>query len=342
MVTIKDIAKEASVSIATVSRVLNDDPLLSVSDETRNKVLEVVNKLNYKPLRRKKEKVIKNKEAYNIGLVLTNDESIDPYFMSIRQGIESFCDQYSLNISSVFNVGKSGFSAAAMAGLEGLIILGDVNINELKEVYRKNNNIVFVDFSPEEQNCDVIISDFKAATCEVMNYLLSEGHNQIAYIGGKGLIRSIHNNGMMLEKEDIRKSTYEAIMKENGLYQEEHVLLGEFGPQSGYTLMKQLMRNESIPTSVVIASDPMAIGAIRALQEAGIKVPEDISVISFDDIEASAFLNPPLSTVKVQTEEMGKTAVKLLYDRLKNGREIPLKVTLPTELVLRESTGPKI
>src|SRR4051812_9609919 len=104
MVTIKDIAEKASVSIATVSRVLNNDPLLSVSDDTRKKVLEVVNKLNYKPLRRKKEKLIKVKESYNIGLVLTNDESIDPYFMSIRQGIESFCDQYSLNISSVFNI----------------------------------------------------------------------------------------------------------------------------------------------------------------------------------------------------------------------------------------------
>jgi LacI family transcriptional regulator len=96
-----------------------------------------------------------------------------------------------------------------------------------------------------------------------------------------------------------------------------------------------------LPTAVVLASDPMAIGAIRALHEAGIKVPEDISVISFDDIEAAAFLNPPLSTVKVQTEEMGKTAVKLLYDRLKNEREIPLRVTLPTKLVLRDSTGPK-
>jgi LacI family transcriptional regulator len=339
-VTIKDIAEKANVSTATVSRILSNDPILSVSDDTRTKVLEIVKELNYKPLRKKKTKPVKMKETYNIGIILTNDESIDPYFMSMRQGVESVCDHYSFNIASVFTIGKSHFSAEAMADLDGLIVLGDVNSKELKEVYSKNNPIVFVDFLPEEENCDVVISDFKSAAREIMSYLFSQGHSQIAYIGGQGYIRSIHN-GKMIEKEDIRKRTYERIMKEKGLYQADHVLLGEFGPMSGYTLMNQLMKKDALPTAVVLASDPMAIGAIRALHEAGIKVPEDISVISFDDIEAAAFLNPPLSTVKVQTEEMGKTAVKLLYDRLKNEREIPLRVTLPTKLVLRDSTGPK-
>ncbi len=340
MATIKDIAEQANVSTATVSRILNNDPSLSVSGNTRKKVLEVVSELNYQPVKRNKAKSVKAKESSNIGLVLANDEAIDPYFMSIRKGIESICNEYSLSIASVFNIGKSHFSSAIMADLEGLIVLGDVNIKELQQVYNKNNNIVFVDFLPEKENCDVVIADFETATCEIMNYLFSQGHSRIAYIGGKGLIRSIHN-GRMIEKEDIRKSTYERIMKEKGLYQSEHILLGEFGPMSGYTLMKKLMEQESLPTALVVASDPMAIGVIRALHEAGIKVPEDISVISFDDIEASAFLNPTLSTVKIPTEEMGKTSVKLLYDRLKSGREVPLKVTLPTELVLRDSTGPK-
>jgi LacI family transcriptional regulator len=88
---------------------------------------------------------------------------------------------------------------------------------------------------------------------------------------------------------------------------------------------------------VVCASDPMALGAFRALHEAGIKVPEDISIISFDDIDAAAYLQPALSTVKIHSFEMGKTAVKLLQDRIK-GRELPMKVILPTELILREST----
>ncbi|AKG33289.1 LacI family DNA-binding transcriptional regulator [Paenibacillus durus] len=341
MTRIKDIAEFANVSTATVSRILNNDPSLSVSGETRKRVLEVVHELNYKPGRRKRTKAVQDKEAFNIGLILTNDEAIDPYFMSMRQGVESACDQYSVKIASVFNIGKSDFSPGRMAGLDGLIVLGDVNSEELKDVYVQNRNIVFVDFLPEEENYDVVISDFETATRKILNYLFSAGHSQIAYIGGKGQIRSIHN-GRVLDKEDIRLSTYERIMKEGGLFQADNVLVGEFGPMSGYTLMKQLIGSKSFPTAVVVASDPMAIGAMKALHEAGIQVPGDISIFSFDDIEASAFLSPTLSTVKVHTEEMGRTAVKLLADRMKSGREVPLRVTLPTELVVRESSGPKL
>ncbi|AIQ11313.1 LacI family DNA-binding transcriptional regulator [Paenibacillus durus] len=341
MTRIKDIAESANVSTATVSRILNNDPSLSVSGETRKRVLEVVNELNYKPGRRKRTKAVQGQEAFNIGLILTNDEAIDPYFMSMRQGVESVCDQYSVKIASVFNIGKSDFSPGKMAGLDGLIVLGDVNSEELKDVYVQNRSIVFVDFLPEEENYDVVISDFETATRKILNYLFSAGHSQIAYIGGKGLIRSIHN-GRVIEKEDIRLSTYERVMKEEGLFQADNVLVGEFGPMSGYTLMKQLIGMKPFPSAVVVASDPMAIGAMKALHEAGIKVPGDISIFSFDDIDASAFLNPTLSTVKIHTEEMGRTAVKLLVDRLKNGREVPLKVILPTELVVRDSTGPKL
>lgn len=339
MARIKDIAEMANVSTATVSRILNNDPSLSVSGETRARVLQVVDELDYKPGRKKKAKLLQEQEACSIGLLLTNDEAIDPYFLSIRQGVESVCDQYAMQISSVLNIGKSSFSADLVAGLDGLIVLGDVNSEELKEVY-SGKNIVFVDFVPEQGNWDVVISDFETATREILDYLFQAGHRQIAYIGGKGSIRSIHN-GRMIDKEDVRKQTYERVMQEKGLFDAGNVLLGDFGPLSGYQLMKKLLEKGALPSAVVIASDPMAIGAMKALHEAGIKVPADISIFSFDDIEAAAFLNPTLSTVKVHTEEMGRTAVKLLHDRLKNGREIPLKVTLPTELVVRESTGPK-
>ncbi|NJJ40609.1 LacI family DNA-binding transcriptional regulator [Paenibacillus apii] len=339
MARIKDVAESANVSTATVSRILNNDPSLSVSGETRRRVLEVVNELNYKPGRRKKTKAFQEQGSYSIGLVLTNDEAIDPYFMSIRQGVESVCDQYSVKIATVFHIGKSHFSSGGMNELDGLIVLGDVNSEELKGVYSHNPNIVFVDFVPEEVYVDVVISDFETATLKILDHLFSKGHSRIAYIGGKGLIRSIHNE-REIEKEDVRLSTFERRMKEKGLFEADNVLVGEFGPLSGYTLMKQLIGKPSFPSAVVVASDPMAIGAMKALHEAGLKVPGDISIFSFDDIEASAFLNPTLSTVKVHTEEMGRTAVKLLVDRMKNGRELPLKVILPTELVVRESSGP--
>lgn len=147
MTRIKDVAEFANVSTATVSRILNNDPSLSVSGETRKRVLEVVNELNYKPGRRKRTKAVQDKDSYNVGLVLTNDEAIDPYFMSIRQGVESACDEYSVKIASVFNIGKSNFSSDSMAQLDGLIVLGDVNSEELQGVYSHNPNIVLLIFT---------------------------------------------------------------------------------------------------------------------------------------------------------------------------------------------------
>jgi LacI family transcriptional regulator len=339
MATIKDIAVQANVSTATVSRILNNDPTLSVSEDTRKRVIEAVNELNYKPLRKKNGKTQKTAETYDVGLIMLNDETIDPYFQSIRLGVESICNQYSLNIASTMTIGKSTITAESLSGLDGLIVIGDVDIEDLKEVYYENNNIVAVDYLPQETNVDVVISDFEGATNQVLEHLFSLGHTDIAYLGGKGLVHGVSSQ-KTIEKIDTRKSSFEKMMKVKGLYNPSKVLEGDWGSASGYSLTQQLIETGQLPSAIVAGSDPMALGVLRALHEAGIKVPDDVSVFSFDDIEAAAFMNPRLSTVKVHGDEMGKTAVKLLYDRLK-GRTIPLKVTLPTELIIRDSVGAK-
>lgn len=338
MARIKDIAEAARVSTATVSRLLSKDPKLSVSDETRKRVLEAARELNYRPEPRKKSKSAPKPDAYQIGLVLMNDEGADPYFRFIRQGIESVCETYSLKVASIFRVGKSEATREAMADLDGLLVVGDVNVRELRTVFGDEKPIVFADFMPEEGNCDGVLSDLEAASAGILDHLFRMGHTRIAYIGGQGLIHSILR-APLIEKEDVRLKAYGRIMRERGLYKPEYVLLGEFGPQSGHALMQKLLTEEPVPSAVVAASDPIAIGVMKALHEAGMRIPEDMSIVSFDDIEAAAYLNPPLSTVKVHTEEMGRTAVKLMHDRLKSGRKLPLKVVLPTELMLRESSG---
>ncbi|GAA3317000.1 hypothetical protein GCM10020331_014590 [Ectobacillus funiculus] len=130
--------------------------------------------------------------------------------------------------------------------------------------------------------------------------------------------------------EDKREKTFQRIMKEKGLYNTEYTFIGEWTSAGGYERMKEALDKGNHPSAFVVASDPMAIGAMRALHEAGIKVPEEMALISFDDIEAAAFLNPPLSSVKVHTDEMGALAVDTLLSRLK-GRQIPVKVVLPTK-----------
>jgi len=341
MVTIKDIAALANVSTATVSRILNNDPTLSVSDETRKRVLEVVNELDYKPLRKKSVKAEKRTESFNIGLIFLNDETADPYLQSIRLGVESTCHHFPLNIVSTMVVGKSAITSETLSDLDGLIVIGDIDTEEIKEIYYQNNNIVVVDYMPpSESEVDVVISDFEDATKRVIEFLLDLGHQDIAFVGGKGHVHGV-KSGKVVEKEDIRKRTFEKIMKVKGLYNPSYVLEEDWGPANGYSLTKQLIENDKMPSAIVVGSDPMALGVLRALHESGINVPNDVSVVSFDDIEAAAYVNPRLSTVKIHGEEMGKIAVKILYDRLL-GRNISVKVTLPTELILRDSTSKKI
>lgn len=343
MATIKDIAREANVSTATVSRILNDDQSLSVAEDTRKRVLEAADLLNYKPSRRRnpKNRKIEQNEGYNIGLILSSsqeDEIHDPYFLSLRLGVEMACEQLSLNIASVVRVNKNG-PLTGLNNLDGIIAIGAIDPQDIKDVYYQHKNIVFVDYLPNKDDYDAVISDLEKATYKVMDYLFELQHTNIGYMGGRTGIRGLSGKECT-EIDDIRKSTYQKVMQENDLYQSQNVLIGEWGPNGGYQLMKEAIDRGSLPSAMVIASDPMTIGALRALHEAGIKVPQDISIVSFDDIEAAPFLNPPLSTVKVHTDEMGKTAVKLLYDRL-NGRKIPIKAVLATDLILRDSCQPR-
>lgn len=335
MATIKDIAEKAHVSTATVSRILNKDQTLSVTEETRNRVLQVVNELDYKPHRKKKQKEIKAASTYQIGIIILNDETIDPYFQSIRLGVENICSDYSMKLASTMIVGTNQITASSLEGLEGLIVIGDIDIHDLQTIYSDTNNIVAVDQLPKKAKVDVVISDFIGATNMVLEHLLNLGHTDIAYIGGEGRVYKI-SNLETTEKIDIRRRAFEQFMDEKKLSKASRILEGDWGSAGGYALAQKLLDLDPIPTAIVVASDPMALGVLSALHERGIKVPDDISIISFDDIEAAAFMNPRLSTVKVHGEEMGKTAVKLLHDQL-NGRKIPLQVTLPVELVLRDS-----
>ncbi|GKU81848.1 LacI family DNA-binding transcriptional regulator [Niallia sp. NCCP-28] len=346
MTKMKDVANKAGVSNATVSRILNGDTTLSVSEETRKKVLETAERLNYKLTRKKANKEEIEKKSYNIGLILTvsqEEEIIDPYFLSIRLGVESICRELSLNITNVLIIGKSKFPLEELNKLDGIIVIGRVDAVDLQTIYQANNNVVLCDFDPKSGPFDIVISDFEQATEKIIDRLLELEHENIAYLGGKTIIKTISNSEME-EIKDVRLEAFIRKMQEHHLYNEGNVYIDEWGPNGGYSSIKKMLEQTTkqtpFPTAIITASDPIAIGAMRALHEANIKVPEDVSIFSFDDIEAAAYLYPRLSTVKVHTEEMGKTAAKLLLDKL-NGRVVPIKSVLQTELIERESISRK-
>ncbi|EOD00904.1 LacI family DNA-binding transcriptional regulator [Caldisalinibacter kiritimatiensis] len=333
MATIKDIAEKAGVSPATVSRVLNYDKSLSVSDETRKKVFEIAEELDYKTVReRKKEREVGKR--IKVGLInwySEKEELGDPYYLSIRLGAEKECYNKNVDIVKIFKQ-DDRYGINQFDDLDGIIAIGKFSEDDIDTFLSYSKNIVFVDSSPNEKKFDSVVIDFKKAVLEVLKYLIKLGHNQIGYIGGR---EYVGNNKRLVEDE--REETYISFMKEKGLFNPNNIYIGRFTAEDGYKLMKEALQKEEVPTAFFIANDTMATGAIRALYEANLKVPDDISIIGFNDNATSKFLVPPLSTVKVYTEFMGATAVNLLLERINDNREISKKVIIPSELIIRES-----
>ncbi|MEC5187691.1 LacI family DNA-binding transcriptional regulator [Geobacillus thermodenitrificans] len=342
MATIREIAKMANVSPSTVSRVLNNDQTLSVADETRKRVLEVAGQLNYKPFRvRHRHLVEKKKKEVEIGLLLwcsQQYEFSDPYFLSIRQGIERKCSELGINITKVIRMSEPKSDADLYSlELDGLVIVGEVEPKSLVNMFQKEDRIVFVNYSPDETQYDAVVSNFVQATETALQHLLDHGHTRIGFIGGKEYVRQ-YGSYQLTDIEGQRLKTYKTIMRKYGIYDEKLIYLNEWTTASGYQVMKEILTKPNIPTAFFVASDPLAVGVLRALHEEGVKVPGDIAIVSFDDIEIAEYVTPPLTTVKVYAEQMGRAAVNLLMDRL-NGREVPMKVVFPTKLMIRKSCG---
>lgn len=332
MATIKDIADKSNVSASTVSRVLNNDDTISVQSETRERIFQVAKELGYETILERRLKQ-KQQTSKHVGIIVTQslDEEInDPYFLSIRQGIEMELASHGIR-TVTFRLHETETNQM-IDGLDGLIVVGRVKEIALKAIC-KVENVVYINHSPNEDLYDAVVIDFEKATEKAIKHLLATGYKRIGYIGGR---EKEHSKNQKFNSEDKRLTTFERLMKEQKMFDPETVFIGEYSMAQGYELMKKAIDMRNFPEAFFIASDPMAIGALRALQEANLKVPDDVAIIGFDDIEAASFASTPLTTIRVHTKEMGKTGVKLLLDRL-NGRELPLTVTLPTELVIRES-----
>lgn len=333
MATIKEIAAKAKVSPATVSRVLNYDQTLSVSDEKRASILKVAEALNYVTPRRRSDKKIKS----NVKIALIHWYSItqevnDPYYMSIRISIEKACYENNIDIIKIYD--PSNYDFKHMAKVDGIIAIGKFSQQEVDKFAMISSDIVFVDSSPEEKLYDSVVIDFESAVTEVLDYLSNAGHDHIGYIGGREYV-----GRELMSIEETREQVFKSYLLKKNLLNEKQIYVGRFDASSGYELMLSAIKSsESLPSAFLIASDSMAIGALRALHEMGIHVPKDVALVGFNDLPISQYTQPPLTSVRVHKSFMGETAVQLLMERLLHNRSIAKKVVVPTELIIRESS----
>lgn len=327
MASIRDVAQLAGVSAAAVSRVLNNDPTFQVPNDTRENILRAANKLQY-TIRRSKRTTNKFSESTAIAVILSfteEQESDRPYYQSIRKGIEKACSEFGIDLVSIIRWNKDSTTQPYLSNIDGVIIIEE---NPQTELYLSVYDYprVYVDASPHPTRYDSVVVDLQLGTQMALKHLLDLGHRQIGYLGG-------------FEASDGRCSTFQMTMKEQGIYEERYnFFCNGWFPSDGYSTMQAAIQKGSLPTALFIASDPIAFGALSAIHEAGIRIPENLSIVSFDDVEMASYVHPPLTTVRTYPEEMGRTAVKMLIERL-NFRDIPLKVVFPVDLAIRSTTA---
>ena len=185
--------------------------------------------------------------------------------------------------------------------------------------------------SPNHEDSTITL-DFNKAVTDALKYLKALNHKKIGFLGGKEYI----DDSVLYH--DNRKEVFIDFCNQNNIIYEPYLLEGEFSNESGYTMMIDMINQGDLPTAIFCASDPIAIGALRALQERNIRVPEDISLIGFDDIKAASFTTPPLTTVFAPADLMGEYGANIVYNLLsKYSSPTPVQITLPCVLIERES-----
>ncbi len=334
MATIKDIAELAGVSPATVSRVLNGDRTMSVKDETKKRIYEAAEELSYVPLIQKySERILRGNvirilvaHAYTV-----QTEVEDPYYLSIRFGIESELPRYQMEAVKLYRSEQGVFDLDEQGTYDGILMIGIFSKAEIAEFERLSKDIVFVDYDPEEEHYDSIMVNLQGAIVKMVTYLEAQGLSEIGYIGGRDADCEGH------DPIDLREKAFRENRSDEQKLCEEHIHIGEFSMDSAYDLAIREIKENGYAQAYVVANDSMAIGVLKAFREMNIRVPEDVSLISINDIPTAKFTFPPLTTVRIHSEYMGIVAVRMLYDKLVNNRDIPLKTVVSMKLIERES-----
>lgn len=331
MVTLKDIAQKTNLSTATVSRVLKEDESLSVSPDTRKKVFTIAKQLGYTKHLSKQQ----DQSQRKIGILQWYSQSKeldDIYYYSIRISLEKRALELGYDIVRSFHDNTSPL----LHDVDALIAIGKFSQQQLKELAGRHSHIVFVDFDTLADGFSCVTTDFNRSVIQVIDYYLEQGITQIGMIAGQ---EETYDKQTTLS--DPRLRTFKQYLSDLHLYQERFVFTGAFTSQAGYQLMKEAIHSlgDELPTAFFIANDTLAVGALRALQEAQISVPERLQIITFNDTPITKQVYPSLSSITVFTQEMGIQAVDLVEAMLQSPSTYhPRMVKLGTKLTLRDSS----
>ena len=332
MATLKDVAQEADVSVSTVSRVFNEPD--KVRKSTRERVRKAADRLGYKPSRVARRLRIQHGEANLIGLVIPDIQN--PFFADITRGVEDVArdHDYALILSNSDEDPDKQRLAVDTLKTEEVdgVIVPPVSMDdpEVKRLVDSDIAVVCVDRRMEDTRVDTILSQNKKGAYEAVNHLIQLGHERIAFIGGIPRISTSAD----------RRAGYEKALHDQGLPVEPVLIKeGDSRRERGQYLTEELLDLDRPPTAIFTGNNLTTLGALSALNRRGLKVPEDMALVGYDDVPWAMALNPPPTVVEQPGYEMGSRAAELLLQRLNAPDRSPTVVTLQPKLTVRESCG---
>lgn len=334
-VTIKDIAKEAGVSKSTVSRALNNQS--RISPETKKKILEIAKKMNYR--HNKLATSLRSNKSMVIGLIFPGFMA-GHFYAEIFHGIESYCTEQGFGVLIGSSYGLSDKEEELIKILQERRVDGiisaptrGVDLELYKQLQKENVPFIFIDKYLPEIKADQIVIDNKYGAYLAVKHLIERGHRRIAFLSGPeypcttieerflGYESALSENGISYRK---------VIKTDNNVYNQR---------ESGYKAVKGFLQTSEEVTAIFAINDSIAIGAIRAIKESGLKILEDIALVGFNDDDISSYFEKSLTTVSVPKFEMGRKAAQLLINRIKGLEQGEVKkIALEPKLVIRQTS----
>jgi len=332
--TLEDIARALKVSKMTVSRAINNHP--EISRETRERILAVAQKMNYRP--NQFARALTTNRSFLIGIVVP--DLMHSYFSEICRGVELHARPagYQNLICSTDEEPRKEMDEieALLSRTDGLIVASALAEGESKfyrQLLKDGARIVFIDRLLDEVKCSSVITDDVQVGVLATQHLIKLGHKKVGHLRGTNASTSLS-----------RFQGYQQALAEAGLALDENIVRGcGFAESDGYAAMKFWINEGGVPSAIFAANDPAAIGAMSALHEAGMKVPDDVAIVGAGSIHYGDMLRVPLTTVAWSTIEMGQAAAELLLETIRdkskaNARQVVVK----PELVIRQSCGARL
>lgn len=338
MATLKDIAQSAGVSQGTVSRILNRDPTLSVTEETRNRVLNCARTLGYRKSPSEKQTDAARHREMRVGVAQMFDGrelQEDIYYLAMKNYLDEECFFRKWITVPLFRGHRQRFLQHNEIPLDGIFAIGRFTPEEIANLQEHTANIVFLDSDPDPLRYYSVLPNYDLAVQLALGHLRDNGYARVAYVG------SVSASGSYKERAvDSRFYSYRAEQASRDCYDPDLVLECPMNAKGGYEAMTAYFnRHGGAPRAMLIASDSIAPGVMMALREHGLRIPEDVSAVTFHNTVLSEFSDPPLTSIEVYTRESVRSAA-FCMELLWRGDSQGKRIVVPCGLVRRSSVLP--